>query len=55
MGEIAQDIVEGQMCQCGTYFEKVHGYPVLCGTCYDDLTPKERTELGVQRATEKEL
>ncbi len=55
MGEIAEDMVEGFMCPCGVYFEKAHGYPVLCRTCWEDSTPQERAESGVQRATEKEL
>ena len=52
MGEVADDMVDGLCCSgCGVYFEKAHGYPVLCHSCYDE-TPQP---YGVQCATEAEL
>jgi len=37
VGEIADDMVSGRSCSwCGIYFEKEHGYPVLCQSCYQD-------------------
>lgn len=37
MGEIADDIVNGLSCSCcGVYFERKHGYPVLCSDCFED-------------------
>lgn len=47
MGEIADDMIEGFMCShCGTYFDKAHGHPVLCYSCFTDETPEERAGLG---------
>ena len=52
----ADDAVEGACCQqCGVYFEKAHGYPVVCYSCWEDATPEERTALGLIRATESAL
>jgi hypothetical protein len=48
MGEIADDMIDGTSCSlCGCYFEKqdslfIHGYPVVCWDCWDDLTKDER-------------
>jgi hypothetical protein len=43
MGEIADAMAHGEMCsQCGTYFKKEHGYPVLCKSCWKDATPEDR-------------
>jgi len=56
MGQLADDMVNGLSCsECGVYFEKAHGYPVLCSDCYinDDLPIDELPELPI--ATEKEL
>ena len=54
MGDVADDMIEGWACShCGIYFEKEHGYPVLCHDCYDSETEEERA--GTQRAIEKEL
>jgi len=70
MGEIAEDMVDGQSCSwCGVYFEHSHGYPVICVDCYTDWsvanhnypdTHKDIKELllkkhALQVATEKEL
>ena len=34
MGEIADDMINGACCLlCGIYFEKEHGYPVVCKEC----------------------
>lgn len=51
---IAKDMINGHSCcLCGIYFEKDHGYPVVCKDCYSDLTDEEREEY--QRALHKEL
>jgi hypothetical protein len=43
MGEMAEDIIDGFCCElCCCYFEKQHGYPVVCKECWDDLTPEEK-------------
>jgi hypothetical protein len=35
MGEIAEDMIDGASCSmCGIYFEREHGYPVLCKGCW---------------------
>jgi len=45
MSEIADDIVEGACCAlCSTYFQKDHGYPVLCGDCWKNAKPEERKD-----------
>ncbi len=44
---MAEDMIEGRSCSgCGIYFEKAHGYPVYCGTCYEpgDPYPKATIE-----------
>jgi hypothetical protein len=52
MGEIAEDMVDGLCCShCGVYFEKEHGYPVLCQDCHK----RDEGESGLPKATEKEL
>lgn len=49
MGEIAGDMVNGACCShCGVYFAEENGYPVLCHSCYDSETKKERA--GIQRS-----
>jgi hypothetical protein len=53
MGEIAEDMVNGRCCShCGIYFQKAHGYPVLCSDCYNNETKEERA--GIQKAIYKE-
>lgn len=53
---MGDDAAEGLMCSgCGVYFEKAHGYPVLCRACWGHRSPKERAEAGVQRAELREL
>lgn len=49
MGEIADQMINGETCNlCGCYFEDssqnlyIHGYPVVCWDCWDNLTSKER-------------
>jgi hypothetical protein len=33
---MAEDILDGVCCACcNQYFVDAHGYPVLCGSCYD--------------------
>jgi len=54
MSEMSDELLEGACCShCGIYFDDIHGYPVLCHSCYDSETKAERA--GLQRATEKEL
>lgn len=37
MAEQTEALVEGSTCSygCGAYFEKPHGYPVICNRCYN--------------------
>ncbi|HEX8575794.1 MAG TPA: hypothetical protein VF677_05830 [Flavobacterium sp.] len=54
MGQIANDMVNGFSCsECGIYFEKAHGYPVLCEYCFEDIDQDD--ECFLPRATEEEL
>lgn len=56
MGEIADDMISGFSCSiCGVYFEKEHGYPVVCNGCWEDLTPGLREKGGHQKAIYPEL
>jgi hypothetical protein len=55
MGQLADDIVDGRSCsECGIYFEKAHGYPVLCTDCWCSI-PEFEGEECLPKATEKEL
>jgi len=61
MGEIADDLINGACCSwCSSYFEKEHGYPVVCQDCFnewvedDNGNKKKLNQLGLQIATEKE-
>lgn len=52
---ISEDMKKGLCCEwCGIYFEKEHGYPVLCNNCFDDDI-EESQECGFQRAKNEEL
>ena len=55
MGQIADDMINGFCCSLcgGVYFEEEHGYPVVCKTCWKDLSKQERKMY--QKATIKEL
>ena len=54
MGDIADDLIEGACCSyCSSYFENDHGYPVLCHSCWNKATKKERE--GYQEALEREM
>lgn len=56
MAEIAEDTIDGTKCfLCGVYFEKTHGYPVLCDDCYKNMTKEEIKEYGYQKHIYKEL
>lgn len=50
MGQIAEDIADGSMCDCcGCYFKHpdgiyTHDYPATCWDCWEDMTDKERKE-----------
>ena len=64
MGEIAEDVIRGFGCSgCGVYFEREHGYPVLCEDCWQEASEGDRDALdtlgvqalGVQRAIHPEL
>ena len=42
---IAEDIIDGLCCQlCGVYFEEEHGYPVVCESCYNELSEEEKKD-----------
>jgi len=54
MGQLADDMVNGLSCsECGIYFEKEHGYPVLCKDCFEDIDQDDKCFLP--KATEEEL
>ena len=54
MGQLADDMIEGRSCsECGIYFEKAHGYPVLCKECFEDIEQDE--DYFLPKATYKEL
>jgi len=54
MGDIANDLVNGAACaHCGTYFEREHGFPVLCHHCWKRASAADRKAHA--RATHKEL
>jgi hypothetical protein len=43
MGEVADYMIEGEMCQlCGQFFTEKHGYPVICKDCWVGLTEEEK-------------
>lgn len=43
MGEIADDMIDGLMCElCGCYFTEEHGHPATCEECWKDLNKRER-------------
>lgn len=43
MGEIADQIINGECCElCMTYFDKAHGYPVACPSCWSELSPEDK-------------
>jgi hypothetical protein len=61
MGDVAEDYVDGSCCSdCGGYFTKdnkdvyTHGYPVLCSSCWNNQSVKEKNRkmnsLGQQKA-----
>ena len=52
---IAEDIIDGWCCQlCGVYYEEEHGYPVVCESCYNELSEEEKKEflesLGLEQS-----
>lgn len=54
MGEMADDLIDGAACSwCGMYFEKEHGYPVVCDGCREGYSDKELAKLGLSAATEE--
>lgn len=56
MGQVSDDITRGQCCaECGTYFEKPNGYPVLCNSCYAEEGPTRAKESGYQKTRTREL
>jgi len=43
MGEYADLILEGSICSlCDTHFVSEHEFPVLCESCWNECTEKER-------------
>jgi len=56
MGEIADDVIEGECCaNCMTYFEKGHGYMVLCHRCWNNLSKTENGRRDYQKAIQPPL
>lgn len=56
MGDFANDIIYGRVCSdCGIFFEKEHGYPVLCVECHEDYIWQEEVEGKLPLATNREL
>lgn len=54
MDDVASDIVSGLCCElCSSYYERQHGYPVVCRACWSTLTDSEKK--NHQLATEQEL
>ena len=54
MGQLADDMIEGYSCSlCGVYFEEEHGHPVVCQSCWNDLSDDEKNDY--QLATNDEL
>jgi len=58
---LAKDKLDGFSCfWCGVYFEKEHGYPVLCNDCWKRalLSYRNRKNIndhGIQKAIYTEL
>lgn len=59
---LAKDKINGLSCSwCGVYFEKEHGYPVLCHDCWNDAIKKHKNpkviehNFGLQKAIHREL
>jgi hypothetical protein len=53
MGQLAEDILDGSMCDsCGTCFKQPHGHPVTCKSCWKSMKPDERKQH--QKATHPE-
>lgn len=51
---VADDIIDGWCCQlCGVYFSEEHGYPVVCDSCYNSLSDKDKESF--QLAIHEEL
>ncbi|MBR6626432.1 MAG: hypothetical protein IKL04_00430 [Lachnospiraceae bacterium] len=43
MGEVASDIINGWCCSlCGIYFEEEHNHPVVCESCWEQLSETDR-------------
>jgi hypothetical protein len=56
MGSLANDMVTGRSCsECGIYFEKEHGYPILCIDCFDADEWEEGVDGKLPKATITEL
>ena len=59
---IANDKVAGLSCfWCGVYFEEENGYPVLCGSCWNEALKRSKNykiimhKYGLQQAIHSEL
>ena len=56
MGQFADDIIYGRVCSdCGTFFEKEHGYPVLCSDCFEADQWDKDVEGKLPKSTISEL
>ena len=54
MTELTDDIINGFQCAwCEVYFEKEHGYQVVCDHCWEHATNEERKS-GVKKAIHAE-
>lgn len=46
---------EGIVCSwCGTYFEKEHGYPVLCSYCFRRVEQRALKSLNIKKSIHNE-
>ena len=53
---LADDAANGAACsECGVYFTEPHGFPVLCGSCWEIVSDRDRKDMGVQLATHEEV
>lgn len=56
MGQFADDIIYGRVCSdCGTFFEKEHGFEVLCIECHESDMWEDGVDGKLPMATITEL
>lgn len=45
MGDLSEDVIDGLCCEiCGIYFTDEHGFPVVCKSCWKEMSIYERKE-----------